>query len=155
MTSIYTRFATLPDKLAAKGFGVGGPSFTGRRTTQGDPSADATDEALSARRLVFIAASLEQYGRTFPEAITWNAPYLLFARLSVDVQKDDVYTDGTRAYLITGEPVTHYGFLLAPAKVAAQPVAIPVVVVTPAAGIRIDTSGNRRTTIDGNIRVSI
>ena len=40
---------------------------------------------------------------------------MVFALLGVDVRAGDVYTDGTLAYLISGQPVTHYGFVLGPA----------------------------------------
>lgn len=118
--SLYTRFATLPTKLAARGVSVGGPDFTGVRgvsTGLGSP----TYESLSGRRLVFVAQVLETFGRTFPEVDVWRAPWLVFALLGVDVQEGDVYTDGNLAYLISGSPVTHYGFVLGPAVVATVP----------------------------------
>jgi hypothetical protein len=123
--SFYTRFANLPDRLAARGIGVGGPDFTGIRTSGGSPAVDATETSLSSRRLVFIAAALETFGRTFPEVLVWRAPWLVFARLGVDVQAQDVYSDGTLAYLITGQPVTHYGFVLGPAMPTQVPVTVP------------------------------
>lgn len=116
MASIYTRFATLPTKLAARGVGVGGPSFTGTRATGGTPAAAPTVTSLTSRTLVFVAAKEEAPAHTFPEVMVWKAPWLVFALLGVDVQSGDTYTDGTHSYVITGEPVTHYGFLLAPAR---------------------------------------
>ncbi len=114
MTSIYAEFATLPAEIAE--FSVGGPAFTGVRSDDGDPANDATLSALSARDLVFVAAQLETFAATFPEVRVWQAPWLVFATLGVDVQANDLYTDGTHKYHITGEPVTHYGFVLGPAR---------------------------------------
>ncbi len=118
MPSIYTEFATMPTEI--EDFGVGGPVFTGVRGSAVGLGAP-TFESLSARRLVFVAQVLETFGRTFPEVEVWRAPWLVFALLGVDVQADDVYTDGTLAYQIAGAPVTHYGFVLAPAVVAGLP----------------------------------
>lgn len=110
--SIYADFANLPTEI--EDFSVGGPAFAGVRGTVTGLGA-VTNAALASRRLVFIAAELEKYARTFPEVDVWKAPWLVFALLAVDVQSDDVYTDGTLAYRITATPVTHYGFVLAPA----------------------------------------
>lgn len=118
MPSIYTEFSTLPTEILD--FGVGGPDFVGVRTSFAGLAAP-TRESLEARRLVFIAAQLEQYARTFPEVLVWKAPWLVFALLGVDIQADDEYTDGTLAYLITAQPITHYGFVLAPAVVTGIP----------------------------------
>lgn len=119
MSTIYDEFRDLPDEIVD--FAVGGPDFTGVRTIGGDPATDSVLEVLSLRRLVFIAAALETFGRTFPEVRIWNAPWLMFARLGVDVQVGDVYSDGTLAYLITGQPITHYGFVLGPAAPTTLP----------------------------------
>jgi hypothetical protein len=112
--SIYTEFASLPTEILD--FSVGGPSFTGTRSAGGTPASDPTITSLGARTLVFVAASLEAYARTFPEVLVWKAPWLVFALLGVDVRSGDTYTDGTVSYVITAAPVTHYGFLLAPAR---------------------------------------
>ena len=119
MTTIYAEFASLPTEIVA--FGVGGPDFVGQRASGGTPSAAPTIASLASRRLVFVAQSLEQFARTFPEALVWKAPYLVFALLGVDVQVGDVYTDGTLGYLISGEPVSHYGFVLGPAALLPHP----------------------------------
>lgn len=115
IVTFYTEFATLPAELASAGMGVGGPSFTGQRVGEATPIGNVTKEYLSARTLVFIAAQLETFVTTFPEVRVWAAPYLVFATLGVDIQYGDAYTDGTHSYYITGQPVTHYGFVLAPA----------------------------------------
>jgi hypothetical protein len=114
MTTIYDEFATLPTEIIE--FGVGGPAFVGVRSTAGDPATDPTISALESRTLVFIAAQLETFAPTFPEVRVWQAPWLVFALSGVDVQANDLYTDGTYSYHITGQPITHYGFLLGPAK---------------------------------------
>ena len=114
MTTIYDEFATIPDDIAE--FSVGGPLFTGVRSTVGTPAADPTLTALSSRTLVFIAAQLETFVTTFPEVRIWNAPWLVFARLGVSVQANDLFTDGTYKYHIIATPVTHYGFVLGPAR---------------------------------------
>ncbi len=114
MTSIYAEFATLPTEIES--FSVGGPVFTGvRGVTIGTGSAIFS--ALPSRRLVFVAQALEGFARTFPEVEVWRAPWLVFALLGVDIQADDIYTDGTEKYQIAATPVTHYGFVLAPAVV--------------------------------------
>lgn len=115
-TEFYTDIADIVLDVVSDKY-VGGPSFTGTRTTPGTPAADATTASLSARTLYFIPASLEQFARTFPEQMIWKAPWLVFAHSAVSVQVDDVFTDGTYTFYITGQPVTHYGFLLAPASV--------------------------------------
>lgn len=114
MTEFYTDIAeivldTVSDKY------VGGPSFTGSRATGGTPATAPTVGSLSSRTLYFIPASLETFQNTFPEQLVWKAPWLVFAASNVDVQYGDTYTDGSLSYVITGQPVTHYGFLLGPA----------------------------------------
>lgn len=113
MSTIYTEFANLPNEIAE--FAVGGPDFAGVRASGDGYVTPILQTALPISRLVFIAAALETFGRTFPEALIWNAPWLVFALLGVDVQVQNVFSDGTLAYLITGQPVTHYGFVLGPA----------------------------------------
>ena len=117
--TIYDEFATLPTEIVS--FGVGGPDFVGQRASGGTPATAPTITNLTSRRLVFIAAVLETFRPTFPEVLVWKAPWLVFALLGVDVQAGDVYTDGTLAYLISGQPVTHYGFVLGPATEYAIP----------------------------------
>ncbi len=102
-------------------FGVGGPSFVGIRANASTPAAAPTITSLSPRSLYFIAASLVNFRPTFPEVLVWKAPWLVFAAIGVDVQAGDIYTDGTLSYLITGSPVTHYGFVLGPAAPTQTP----------------------------------
>jgi hypothetical protein len=121
MTSIYTEFATLPTEIES--FSVGGPVFTGMRANGDEDgiTAEPILMSLDARRLVFVAQSLEGFARTFPEVEVWKAPWLVFALLGVDVRAGDTYTDGTWFYSITGQPVTHYGFVLGPAVATGVP----------------------------------
>ncbi len=116
MASIYARFATLPEKLAARGVSVGGPLFEGVETIPGTISTSPTFAALTPARMVFVAQALEGFARTFPEVAIWKAPWLVFAVLGVDIQVGHIRYDDTHAYRITAEPVTHYGFVLAPAQ---------------------------------------
>lgn len=109
--TFYRAFATIPAELRAAGLGG---SYTGTRRTGGNTGA-LTTSAIGTRDLTFIAAQLETFVSTFPEVRAWAAPWLVLADPSTDVQKDDIYTDGTRSYKITASPVTHYGFVLAPA----------------------------------------
>lgn len=131
-------------------FGVGGPSFTGQRGSGDGVVTARTIASLSARTLYFIPSQLETMHRTFPEVEVWKCPYLVFGVASLDVQADDVYTDGTLAYCITGAPVLHYGFLLGPASVCPVPVALPGTSNT-----RIVVGGNRRVTVNGDIRITV
>lgn len=112
--SIYTAIAQAILPILPQ-FGVGGPTFAGQRASGGTPASIPAVTSLSARSLYFIAASLENFRPTFPEVLVWKAPWLVFAELATDVQAGDIYTDGTLAYVITGAPVTHYGFVLGPA----------------------------------------
>lgn len=102
-------------------FGVGGPSFAGQRTSGGTPSADATIASLGATTIYFIPAKLEEFKLTFPNVQIFTAPWYGFALAGTDIQAQDIYSDGTLAYLITGAPATQYGFVLAPAAEAALP----------------------------------
>ncbi len=113
MTSIYAEFATLPTEIEE--FSVGGPLFSGVEVTPGGVSTLPTVSALTAARMVFVAQALEGFARTFPEVEIWKAPWLVFAVLGVDIQVGHIRYDDTHAYRITAEPVTHYGFVLAPA----------------------------------------
>jgi hypothetical protein len=101
-------------------FAVGGPSFTGQRTSGGTPVADATVTSLNATTIYFIPAKLEDFKLTFPDVPVFTAPWYGFALAGTDIQAQDVYTDGALTYLITGEPATQYGFVLAPAAEQAQ-----------------------------------
>ena len=115
MTSIYAEFATMPTEIEE--FSVGGPLFSGVRATPGGISTLPTFAALTAARMVVVAQSLEGFARTFPEVAIWKAPWLVFALLGVDIQEGDYWYDATHAYQISATPVTHYGFVLAPAAV--------------------------------------
>lgn len=115
-------------------FGVGGPSFTGERTSGDGIMWARTTANLSARTLYFIPSRLEAMQRTFPEVDVWKCPWLVFGVSGLDVQAGDVYTDGTLSYTITGQPVTHYGFLLGPASAVASTAAVVVVPPTGLAG---------------------
>lgn len=120
--SIASEFLDLIDELEADGMFFGGPVFTGiRTTTPGSPSVAAITEVLGARHLVFVPAELNKFSTTFTEILAWDAPWLVFARLGVDVRFRDVYSDGTVAYRILNTPVTHYGFVLGPAQIDVLP----------------------------------
>jgi len=108
-------------------FAVGGPSFAGQRASGGTPATAPTIANLDARTIYFIPAKLEDFKLTFPGVQVFTAPWYGFAVAGVDIQAGDVYTDGTLAYLITGEPATQYGFVLAPAVEAQIPAALPQV----------------------------
>jgi len=114
MTSIYAEFATLPTEIES--FSVGGPLFSGVRATPGGISTLPTFAALTAARMVVVAQALGGFARTFPEVEIWKAPWLVFALLGVDLHQGDYWLDGVVAYMITATPVTHYGFVLAPAQ---------------------------------------
>jgi hypothetical protein len=113
VASIYTEFATLPTEI--EDFSVGGPVFAGVRATPGTISTLPTFAAVTAARMVVVAQALEGFARTFPEVEIWKAPWLVFALLGVDIQVGDYWKDSAVAYLITATPITHYGFILAPA----------------------------------------
>ena len=105
-------------------FAVGGPSFAGQRPSGGSPSAAPTIASLDARTIYFIPAKLEDFKATFPGVQVFTAPWYGFAVAGVDLRSGDVYSDGTLAYLVTGEPATQYGFVLAPACETKVPAAI-------------------------------
>src|SRR5689334_14337806 len=96
-------------------FGVGGPSFTGTRPSGDGVTADVVFAALDARTIYFVPASLIRLQQTFPGVAVTAAPWFGIARSGVDLRAGDTYTDGTAAYAILGQPLTVYGFLLAPA----------------------------------------
>lgn len=97
-------------------FAVGGPSFVGQRAKDGTPASAPTISNLSVRTIYFIPAKLEDFQATFPGISVFGTPYYGFAVAGTDIQADDIYTDGTLAYLITGVPALEYGFVLAPAQ---------------------------------------
>lgn len=130
-------------------FGVGGPSFTGQRASGGNSANDPVIASLSARTIYFIPAKLEDFQATFPGVQVFGTPWYGFAVAGTDIQKGDVYTDGTLAYQITGAPALEYGFVLAPARTRQVPEAIG------GTNTRITTGGDRRVTTIGDIRVTV
>ncbi len=102
-------------------FTIAGPSFIVQRATGGTPTADPTITEYPARTMYVIPSALSQFARTFPEVEVWKCSYLLFDFAINDERAKDVISDGTQAFLITGQPTLDYGFLLAPAERCAVP----------------------------------
>jgi hypothetical protein len=87
------------------------------RTTPGDPSADATTVADGTRAVSIIPAAKPGERNALPGVAVWDTDWYAMADASADVQAGDVVSDGTRAFVITQQPIDFFGFLFAPAEV--------------------------------------
>jgi len=108
-------------------FSVLGALPTCYRTTPGDPTQDATQASVGARAASIIPASGPHAAQALPAVAVWDTNWYVMAGAAVDIQADDVLTDGARAFVVTQQPITFFGFLLGPCEVCA----VPEVVTTP------------------------
>lgn len=104
----------------ARRFGAHG-SFTGVHKTVGSPSVLAVTSVIPAQTLYFLPVRVESFSTTFPEVQIWQTTWIVFGDLGVNLESQDIVTNGALAYRIAAAPVAHYGFVLGPAQVDTLP----------------------------------
>lgn len=121
--TFYRAFAPIPRMLRAAGLGG---VYTVQHRSGGNTGAAAATSG-GALNLTFIKAEQDAFRSSFPEVRLWKSDLLVYADLGTDLRKDDLCFDGVKAYTITFDPISDYGFVLGPAAVYAGAVA-PVLV---------------------------
>jgi hypothetical protein len=100
--------------------GTGGAAWAGVRASSAGVAAP-TMSSLSIRTIRFLENNRIKEALSLPQIPIYTAPWWGLAGLDVDIRAGDVYTNGTIAFLVTGQPDTSQGFLVIPAAVAALP----------------------------------
>jgi hypothetical protein len=124
--TIATQLARVPVQLEVFCPLFGGPIWGGVAETKRG-LAEPARSALASARMVFIPVTLEGYKANFPEILQWKTDWLCFGVPGTDIQAGHVRSDGVVAYRITHPPVTHYGFVLAPARKETELPTVPSV----------------------------
>lgn len=103
-------------------FTVGGPEWTVYETTPGSPSASASTAALDGTVTLYV---IDNTGPRFRQAVAglpiWDSDWLAFGAASLTLEAEDIVSDGARAFLLTGAPITHFGMFIAPVEAIAPP----------------------------------
>lgn len=106
-------------------FCTGGAAWVGVRTTVVGTGA-ATYTNLASRTIRFLENNRIAERSSLPAIPIYTAAWWGLAEAGIDIQPGDIYTNGERAFHITGQPDTSQGFLVIPAAV--YPLAdVPVV----------------------------
>lgn len=109
--------------------GTGGAAWTGVRTTVTELDTHS-DAALASRTIRFLENNRVAERSSLPDIPIYTAAWWGLAAIDVDIQPGDIYTNGERAFRVTGQPDTSQGFQVIPAAV--YPLGSVPVVVTPA-----------------------
>jgi hypothetical protein len=104
-----------------RAFGTGGSAWTGRRATGGTPATAPTISTLSSRTIAFLENGMVKQMTAQPAVPIFASPYWGVAAIDVDILVNDVYTNGTIAFIVTGQPDTSQGFQLIPADLTQVP----------------------------------
>lgn len=96
-------------------FGTGGATWRRTRTSSGAPDAGATVTQVGSLTIRFCQNNRIVKADTLPALPIFTAPWWGVADASVDVQGQDIFDNGTLAFLVTGTPDTSQGFLAIPA----------------------------------------
>ena len=105
----------------ARAFGAGGAIWAGQRASAVTPAADAAIDTLPLTTIRFVENNMVRPAQALPVTPIYTAPWWGVAAAGADVRVGDMYSNGTLAFLITGQPDTSQGFVLAPAAPAAVP----------------------------------
>lgn len=100
----------------ARTFGTGGSSWAGVRGTStglGAPTFTNLDSASG----YFLENNRVAERTSLPDIPIYTAPWWWIPVGNADTQVGDIRTDGTYAFLITGQPDTSQGFQVIPARV--------------------------------------
>lgn len=111
------------------------------RTADNGPTAENTT-ASDGLRQVYVVRNT---GSALQSAATgdsvYSADWLLFARLGQDLQAGDIVSDGTLAYVLTGNPTSDQGCQVAPVEPSSTPetpaAALPALRIGAQRGARI------------------
>jgi hypothetical protein len=105
-----------------RAYGTGGAAWTGvgvRTPTVG--LAAPTLSALASATGYFLENNRIREAMSLPQVAIYTAPWWWITGIDTDVQLDDIRTNDTRAFLITGTPDTSQGFQVVPAAVYQLP----------------------------------
>jgi hypothetical protein len=102
-------------------FGTGGATWRRTRTTGGAPDAGAAVTQVGGIVIRFCQNNRIVKADTLPQIPIFTAPWWGVADASVDVRGQDIFDNGTIAFLITGAPDSSQGFYAVPAAKVTLP----------------------------------
>ena len=83
--------------------------------------SDVTLASEGSKTAYVIPARAPFTTQSAPAWPVWTNDYLVFGAAAMDIRAGDILTDGSLAFLIAGQPDTHFALLWAPADATAVP----------------------------------